>query len=45
MSKDNSLIEIAGIWEDCEDIREAVEEGRKRSWERSDRIAEKLSEL
>jgi predicted CopG family antitoxin len=45
VTSEKSWLEVAGIWEDdTEDIREAVEEGRKKSRDRSDRIAEKLSD-
>lgn len=45
VTSEKSWLEVAGIWEDdTEEIREAVEEGRKKSRDRSDRIAEKLSD-
>ena len=42
MKKKNSILELAGIFEDDEEIKEAIEEGRKRSRDRSDRIVDKL---
>jgi len=42
MKKKKSLLELAEIFEDAEEIKEAIEEGRKRSRDRKNRIAEKL---
>jgi len=35
--------EIVGIWPDADELEDAIQEGRERSRERSDRIAEELS--
>jgi len=42
LAGERSWDEIVGIWPDADDLEEAIEEGRERSRQRSDRIAEEL---
>lgn len=41
---ERSWDEVIGIWPDADDLEDAIEDGRARSRERSDRIAEELQD-